>query len=217
MSSSPQGPLVASILALVLIGGGGATACALLPPQARGGDDGARTEATVPEERRKERAAVEPASFKGEDLCSIFPSGLLKRLVRDAQENPADDTSTMSSAESTCAWESGEQPRGRVEQKRDLKVTVTMPTYFRTVSAGSAFAHVLSPGGEGQDEHPQHRPRRPALGGVRLEQRLRARRQRRDRVRHGEPAGARHDHEAGRRRGARRVRAEEAGRRGRVE
>ncbi|MEV4569734.1 hypothetical protein AB0K12_38745 [Nonomuraea sp. NPDC049419] len=130
--------MTASILALALVGGAVATACAALP--GRGGGDGARTEATAPEkEPEKERAAAELASYKGENICSIFPSALLKKLVRNAQENPADDTSTMSSAESGCVWESGEQPAGRVEQKRDLEVTLT--TYEKARDGFDAQRH----------------------------------------------------------------------------
>ena len=144
MSHSPRKPLLASILALALVGGGGATACASLPHMGRGGDDGARTEATAPEKEQeerpeKERAAVQLASYKGEDLCSIFPAALLKKLVPNAEENPADDTSTMSSAESTCEWESGEQPSGGVEQVRDLEVALT--TYEKAKGGFDAKRH----------------------------------------------------------------------------
>ncbi|TDD46078.1 hypothetical protein E1286_21995 [Nonomuraea terrae] len=116
--------MIACVLALVLLGGGGVGAYALL---SSGGEtvesvSGEQPGDTTPE---SERPVAKPASFKGEDLCAILPSDLLKRLVRNAQENPADDTSTMSSAESTCKWESGEQPQGKVEQKRDLEVVLT--------------------------------------------------------------------------------------------
>ncbi|MER6943781.1 hypothetical protein ABT294_07135 [Nonomuraea sp. NPDC000554] len=127
------GILIAWILALVLLGGGGAGAFALLSSD---GEDGEQTVGTTSETKR---AAAKLASFKGADLCSIFPSGLLKKLVRNAQENPADDTSTMSSTESTCTWESGEQPQGKVEQKRDLEVIVT--TYEKTRKGFDAKQH----------------------------------------------------------------------------
>ncbi|GAB2944870.1 hypothetical protein ACFMQL_33385 [Nonomuraea fastidiosa] len=141
MSYSPHKPLLASILALVLAGGGGATACALPPQPGRGGDDGARTGATAPEENEpeKERAAVRLASYKGEDLCSIFPAALLKKLVPNAEENPADDTSTLSSAESTCEWNSGEQPSGRIDHKRHLEVSLL--TYDKAQGGFNAQRH----------------------------------------------------------------------------
>ena len=140
MSHSPRKPLTASILALALVGGGGVAACGLLPPAGRGGGEGAPAEATAPEEKpEKQRAAVRLASYKGEDLCSIFPAALLKKLVPNAEENPADDTSTLSSAESTCEWNSGEQPSGEIDHKRDLEVSLL--TYEKARGGFTAQRH----------------------------------------------------------------------------
>ncbi|MFC4009476.1 hypothetical protein ACFOY2_19780 [Nonomuraea purpurea] len=86
-------------------------------------DDESRTDAR-PSVTAKAKAKVDLTVFKGEHICSALAPETLKKLVPEAEENPADGTfGPIKTAK--CEWKSGDQANQRTERNRMLNVELT--------------------------------------------------------------------------------------------